>query len=162
MRKTNFDCKHQYLNYIFLFPKKNIVQGLKTTPEVQDLKTTKNRKLFKQEIMLKNRKLIGNNVGGPSGIAGWPPISTQTSPPPLGSNGHHGVECHHEMGKLLQKLVPSEPLSLVQQLVGLEKLIELDTLLVSILNMCVHGLIYCGLFNPISVELYWCQLLDNV
>ena len=57
-----------------------------------------------------------SNGGGPSGINGWPPISTWIIPPPLGSNGPHCIEFLHEMGKLLLNLVPSEPLALVKEL----------------------------------------------
>ena len=54
--------------------------------------------------------------GGPGGLGRWPPISTWIIPPPSGSNGPHCVEFLHEMGKLLLKLVPGEPLALVKEL----------------------------------------------
>jgi len=53
------------------------------------------------------------------------------------------------MGKLLLKLVPSEPLALVQELDNFENPIQLDILLVSVIDMCVHGLISCGMFHAI-------------
>jgi len=78
---------------------------------------------------------------------------------PLGCNGFHCIECLHEMGKLLLKLAPGEPLPLVHELAYFDNLMRLDPLLESALSLCVHDLISCSMFNVISVELYWCQLL---
>jgi hypothetical protein len=77
-------------------------------PEVQDPK-----KLLKIVNCAKTER---SNGGGPSGIGGWPPISTWIIPPPLGSNGPHCVEFLHEMRKLLLNLVPGEPFALVKEL----------------------------------------------
>jgi len=63
------------------------------------------------------------------------------------------------MGKLLLKLAPGEPLPLVHELAYFDNLMRLDHLLESALSLCVHDLISCSMFNVISVELYWCQLL---
>ena len=63
----------------------------------------------------------------------------------LGSNVSHFIECLHEMGMLLLKLVPSEPLSLVQELAKFENPIQLDILLVSVIDLCVCNLIIFGL-----------------
>ena len=65
-------------------------------------------------------KLKETIVGGPSGIGGWPPISTWIIPPPLGSKGPHCVKFLHEMRKFLLNLVPGEPLSLVQELASFD------------------------------------------
>ncbi len=35
-------------------------------------------------------------------------------------------------------------------------------MLASVLDLCVHDLISCGLFHAIRVELYWCELFCNV
>jgi hypothetical protein len=80
-------------------------------PEVQDPK-----KLLKIVNCAKTEKIERSNGGGPSGIGGWPPISTWIIPPPLGSNGPHCVEFLHEMRKLLLNLVPGEPFALVKEL----------------------------------------------
>lgn len=57
------------------------------------------------------------------GIARWPKIYTWIIPSPLGSNGPHFIQSHHEVRKFLLNLVPSEPLSLVKDLVCIENLI---------------------------------------
>ena len=88
-------------------------------------------------------------TGGLGGIGGWPPISIWISPPPLGNNGTHYVECLHEMGKLLLNFVPSEPLALVQKLASSDNQIQLDILLVRILDLHFHDLISCGLFHVV-------------
>ena len=49
-----------------------------------------------------------DNGGAPSGIDGWPPISTWIIPPPLVRNGPHCVEFLHEMRKILLNLVPGD------------------------------------------------------
>lgn len=112
--------------------------------------------------MLKNRKLVEKNIKSPSGIGWWPPISTWISVPPIRSSGPHCGECLHEVRRLLLKLILGEPLTLVQKLVLINNLIQLDTLLASVLNLCVHDSNSCGLFTAIWFDLYWCQLLDNV
>jgi len=53
------------------------------------------------------------------------------------------------MRKLLLNFVPGEPLALVKELVCFENLIQLDTLLSGVLDLCVHDLISCGLFHAI-------------
>jgi len=63
----------------------------------------------------------------------------------------HCVECLHEMGKLLLNLVPIEPLALMQELANFDNLIYLEILLASVLDLCVHDLINCGLLYPIWV-----------
>ena len=60
------------------------------------------------------------------------------------------------MGKLLLNLVSGEPLTLVKELVDFENLIQLDLLLASVLDLCVHDLISCGMFHAVSVEIYGC------
>ena len=48
-------------------------------------------KLLKIVNYAETEKNERENGGGPSGIGGWPPISTWIIPPPLGSNGPHCV-----------------------------------------------------------------------
>jgi hypothetical protein len=64
-----------------------------------------------------------NDGVGPSGIGGWPLISTWIIPPPLGSNGPHCVEFLHEMCKLLLNFVLGEPLALVKEFACFDSLI---------------------------------------
>ena len=92
-----------------------------------------------------------DNGGSPSGIGGWPPISTWIIPPPLGSNGPHYVEFLHEMRKLLLNLVPGEPLALVQELASFDNPIQLDLLSVSVLDLHVHDTICGDLFHVVWV-----------
>jgi len=97
-------------------------------------------------------KIIERDYGGaPSGIGGWPPISTWIIPPPLGSNGPHCVKFLHEMRKFLLNLVPGEPLSLVQELASFDNPIQLDLLLTSVLDLHVHDTICGGLFHAVWV-----------
>ncbi len=35
-------------------------------------------------------------------------------------------------------------------------------MLVSVIDMCVHDPVICGVFDANWVEIYWCQLLNNV
>ena len=65
----------------------------------------------------------------------------------LGRNGPHCVECLHEMGKLLMNLVPGEPLALVREFSSFENPIQLDLILESVINLCVHDPISCGMFH---------------
>ena len=51
------------------------------------------------------------------------------------------------MGKLLLNLVPGEPLALVQDLSSFDNPIQLDLLLSGVLDLYVHDLISCGLFD---------------
>ena len=87
------------------------------------------------------------NGGGPGGLGRWPPISTWIIPPPLGSNGPHCVELLHEMRKLLLNLFPGEPLALLKELACFDNSIQLDILLASVLDLCVHDPISCDLFH---------------
>lgn len=145
----------------YSFPK-NVFQGLKLAPKVQDPKTTENTKIPKQETIMKKGKHIGNGARGQIGIGRWPPISTWISLPPLGINAPHCIGCLHEMQKLSLNLLPNKPLALVQELGEIDKSIDLNAFLVSALNLCSHGLISSGLCNEIWVDLCCCQLLDNV
>ena len=86
-------------------------------------------KLLKIVSCEKNER---DNGGAPSGIGGWPLISTWIIPPPLGSNGPHYVEFLHEMRKLLLNLFPGEPLVLVQELAIFDNPTQLDILITSI------------------------------
>ena len=92
-----------------------------------------------------------DNGGGPSGIGRWPKISTWIIPPPLGRNGLHCVDFLHEMRKLLLNLVPGEPLSLVQDLASFDNPIQLNLLLASVLDLCVHDTINGGMFHAFWV-----------
>ena len=92
-----------------------------------------------------------DNGGAPSGIGGWPPISTWIIPPPLGSNGPHCVEFLHEMRKLLLNLVPGEPLALVQELANFDNPIQLDLLSASVIDFHIHDTVYGGLFHAVWV-----------
>ena len=66
---------------------------------------------------------------------------------PTGNNGLHCIEFLHEMRKIMLKLVPSDPFSLVQESVGFDNLIHLYLLLASVLDLCFHDLIICILFD---------------
>ena len=92
-------------------------------------------------------KIERDNGGAPSGIGGWPPISTWIIPPPLRSNGPHCVEFIHEMRKLMLNLVPSEPLALVQELASFENPIQLDLVLASVLDLHFQDILCGGLFH---------------
>ena len=97
------------------------------------------------------KKIERDNGGAPSGIGGWPLISTWIIPPPLGSNGPHCVEFLHEMRKLLLNLVPREPLALVQELASFDNPIQLDPLLEIVLDLHVHDTICGGMFHAVWV-----------
>ena len=139
-RKSSLEWTHIFLT---IRCRKNIVQGLKTAPKVQDPKTAKNSKFC--------YNLGKKQWWGPSGIGGWPPISSWIIPPPLGSNGPHCVEFLHEMRKLLWNLVPGEPLFLVKELACFDNLIQLDILLAGVLDLCVHNPISGGLSHAVGV-----------
>jgi hypothetical protein len=62
------------------------------------------------------------------------------------------------MRKFLLNLAPGEPLSLVQELPCFDNLINMDPLLVSAIDLCVHDMISGFLFHDVRVELRWCQL----
>jgi len=53
------------------------------------------------------------------------------------------------MGKLLLNLVPGEPLALVQELANFDNSIQLDILLASVPDMCVHDPISYVLFHVV-------------
>ena len=55
------------------------------------------------------------------------------------------------MRKLLLNLVLGEPLALVKELACFDNLIQLDILLVSALDLCVHDPISCSLFHAIWI-----------
>ena len=95
-------------------------------------------------------------------IGGWPPISTWINPPPLGSNGLHCIKCPHQVRKFLLNLALGEPLALVQELSCLDNLINLDPLLVSAFDLCVHYLISGCLFHAVWVEICFFQLLFDL
>ena len=101
--------------------------------------------------LAKHSKLpkLPENYFEPVGKGGWPPISTWIDPPSLGSNGTHCIEFLHEMRKLLLNLVPGEPLALVKELAYFDNSIQLDIILVSVLDLCVHDLISCSFFHAI-------------
>ena len=102
------------------------------------------------DVSIKETKNVErNNGGGLGGIGRWPPRSTWIIPPPLGSNGPHCVEFLHEMRKHLLNLVPGEPLALVKELACFDNSIQLDILLASVLDLCVHDPISCSLFHAI-------------
>jgi hypothetical protein len=103
-----------------------------------------------------------NEHEDPFGIGGWPPISMWINPPPLGRNGLHCIEFPHQVRKLLLDLALGEPLALVYELPCLDNPIKLDLLLASALDLCVHYLIGECLFHVVRVELYWCQLFDDL
>jgi hypothetical protein len=63
------------------------------------------------------------------------------------------------MGKLLLNLAPSEPLALVLECPCFNNPINLDPLLASALNICVHDMINGFLFNIVRVDLCRFQLL---
>jgi hypothetical protein len=95
-----------------------------------EVKTAKNSKLPK----------LSENCFEPVGRGGWP-SSTWIKPPSLGRNGIHFIEFPHQMRKFLLNLAPSEPLALVQELPCFDDSINLDPLLLSALDLCVHHLI---------------------
>ena len=102
-------------------------------------------------LQLRKLKVERNNGGCPCGLDRWPSISAWIIPPPLGSNGPHCVEFLHEMRKLLLNLVLGEPLALVKELAYFDNSIQLDILLASVLDLCVHDLISCSLFHAIWI-----------
>jgi len=55
------------------------------------------------------------------------------------------------MRKLLLNLVPGEPLALVKELACFDNSIQLDILLVSVLDLCVHDSISGNLFHAIWI-----------
>jgi hypothetical protein len=112
---------------------------------------------FRTQKTAKNSK-FPKNYFEPVGIGGWPPRSSCTNTPPLGINGLHRVECPHQIRKFLLNLAPGEPLSLVQEFPCFDNPIKLDTLLASVLHLCVHNFISGFLFHAVRVELRWCQL----
>jgi hypothetical protein len=96
-----------------------------------EVKTAKNSKLSK----------LPENCFEPIGKGGWPPISTWINPPSLGINYLHFIEFPHQMRKCLLNLAPGEPLALVQELPCFDNSINLDPLLSSALDLCVHNMI---------------------
>ena len=55
------------------------------------------------------------------------------------------------MGKILLNLVPSEPLTLVQDFANFDNLIKLDLLLEIVLDLHVHDMISGGMFHVVWV-----------
>ena len=53
------------------------------------------------------------------------------------------------MGKLLLSLVPGDPLALVWELPNFDNPIQLDLLLASVLDLCVHDPISFGMFHAV-------------
>jgi hypothetical protein len=62
------------------------------------------------------------------------------------------------MRKFLLNSASGEPLALVQKMPGFDNSIELDPLLASALDLCVHNMINRFLFHAIRVDLCWFQL----
>ena len=119
-------------------------------PQVRDPKTRE-----------KNAKLE-NCQNEPVGIGGRPHKSICIHPPPLGRNGLHCIEFLHQMRKFLLNLAPGERLALVQELPGFDNSINMDPLLASSLDLCVHCLISGCMFHVVRVELCWCQLFFDL
>ena len=112
------------------------------------LKPTKNSKFPKWP----------ENCFKPVGNGGWPPISTWINPPSLGRNGLHCVEFPHQVRKFLLNLAPGEPLALVQELSCFDDSINMDPLLSSSLDICVHNIIIGCMLYAVGVEISSCQL----
>ena len=108
-------------------------------------------KIVNCAIIKETENVERNNGGGPGGLGRWPPISTWIIPTLLGINGPHCIEFLHDMRKLLLNLVPREPLALVKELACFDNSIQLDILLASVLDLCVHDLISCNLFHAVWI-----------
>jgi len=68
----------------------------------------------------------------------------------------------HEVRKFLLNLISAEQFSLVKELAYFDNPISLDPFLVSVLDLCVHESISCGMFHAVWVYLYSCEFFCNV
>jgi hypothetical protein len=105
---------------------------------------------------------IKNCQEEPVGIGGWTQISTSISPPPLGINRIHCIELPHQVRKILLNLALGELLSLVEEFPYLDSRINMDPLLVSSLDLCVHYMISGCLFHAVMIDLCRCHFFCDL